>query len=193
MAQRSHLTNMLNSDDTCVREMIRASLLLDFRKTDGLEIHGAQNLHYWSCLKLQGKMATLAFTDHSVSHTLRITHTPSTVTPLRITHTPYHTHTIYSNSTLYHTHCSRETGAPERASDPKLLVQSMLDISWHPSTTPTPCAALSLEWSTAQLTMGDTFCLMFWSRPLEQRAAICLLILHAPSVYVELIANLQAV
>ncbi len=161
--RQSHLTNMLNCDDVSVRQMARASLLLDFkrrkvlhacggehsflgfkRKTNGkldgraqgfgvssdwpdlndlcwrtgtelnwtshyqpvevsdavvedpsvivearlhhnnivhllqprtsrqtlLSIQRAQNMEYWSSLKLQGKLAKLPCADHSVSHTI---------------------------------------------------------------------------------------------------------------------------
>ncbi|KAG5282738.1 hypothetical protein AALO_G00059380, partial [Alosa alosa] len=161
--RQSHLTNMLNCDDTSVRQMARASLMLDFKrrkvlhacsgednflgfkrkpngKLDGqaqgfgvssdwpdlndlcqrtgtelkwtshlqpvevsdavvedpsvvvearllhnsivhllqprtsrqtlLSIQRAQNMEYWSSLKLQGKLAKLPFADHSASHTI---------------------------------------------------------------------------------------------------------------------------
>ena len=35
-----------------------------------LSIQRAQNMEYWSCLKLQGKLAKLPCADHSVSHTI---------------------------------------------------------------------------------------------------------------------------
>lgn len=71
------------------------------------------------------------------------------------------------------------------------LVQSVLHVSWHLSM-PTPPNMALFRLEAAQLTTGGILCLMCWSRLLpKRRAAICLLILHVPSVYIELIANLQ--
>lgn len=92
---------------------------------------------------------------------------------------------------FHQTLCSSETGAEMTASDPERLIQSVLRVSWHLSM-PTPPNNVLFRLEAAQLTIGDILCLMFWSRLLpKRRAAICLLILHVPSVYIELIANLQ--